>query len=118
MKLRQRQPSEKSPGHLRFVRTLQCVLCGDNTSVEAAHVSYADSHAGKWYEKSIAGKVSDRWTVPLCSKHHREQHSTDEWTWWQLQDRDPVKIAQALWIASGDVEEASRICEANRIVFE
>jgi hypothetical protein len=43
-------------------------------------------------------KVSDEFTVPLCSIHHRELHSSgNERRWWQDQGIDPEPIARELW---------------------
>ena len=43
-------------------------------------------------------KVSDEFTVPLCSSHHRELHgSGNERIWWGKQGIDPVPVAKELW---------------------
>ena len=48
-------------------------------------------------------KVSDEFTVPLCSTHHRELHgSGNEKAWWAEQGVDPEQIAEALWLESRD----------------
>jgi hypothetical protein len=42
--------------------------------------------------------VSDEFTVPLCSIHHHEIHTTGkEREWWQQRNIDPLKVAAALW---------------------
>jgi len=50
---------------------------------------------------ALSKKVSDEFTVPLCSVHHRELHQSGaERDWWQKRGIDPVKLAQELWRAS------------------
>lgn len=98
----------KDEKHLTFIRTLECCICGDNTSTEAAHIRFADARIGK----PITGnsiKPDDRFTLPLCGSHHREQHSTNERRFWSAQGMDPVLLSLALYSVSGEDEEASRI---------
>ena len=41
---------------------------------------------------------SDEFAVPLCRVHHRELHCrSDEPTWWQQLNIDPMLTASALW---------------------
>jgi hypothetical protein len=54
-------------------------------------------------------KPPDYFTVPLCGKHHREQHANGEYHWWLNRDTDPVVISLALYAVSGDYEAAERI---------
>ena len=99
--------------HLAFLRTLECCICGDNTSVEAAHIRMADARIAK----PITGnsiKPDDRFVTPLCSAHHREQHSMSERNFWKYYDMDPMLLSLALYSISGDAEEASRIMAAQR----
>ena len=37
----------KLPKHLDFIRSLPCCVCGENTSVEAAHIRFVEPRAGK-----------------------------------------------------------------------
>lgn len=108
-----RNPRQKDNGHLNFIRGLPCCICGDNTSTEAAHVRMPDPSIAKPLT-GIAIKPDDRFTVPLCGKHHREQHEFgSERAWWDLQFKDPVKLALALYAVSGDFELGERIALAN-----
>jgi hypothetical protein len=71
------RPVEKSaPGFLQWLRGRDCfiathgragssIACGGK--IEAAHVDYAG-------DKGVGTKVSDRFSIPLCSFHHRLQH--------------------------------------------
>ena len=53
-------------------------------------------------------KVSDEFTVPLCSGHHRELHNCgDERKWWKMRDIDPLPIARTLWARSNGKDEAA-----------
>lgn len=103
-----RNPRQKNNGHLDFIRGLPCCVCGDNTSTEAAHVRMPDPTIAKPLT-GIAIKPDDKFTVPLCGRHHRAQHQTKErmfWDWWGT---DPVKLALALYAVSGDHELGERI---------
>jgi hypothetical protein len=76
--------------HLRFVASQPCLICGRSPS-HAHHVRYAQS-------KGLSLKVSDEFTVPLCTIHHHNIHTTGkEREWWQERSIDPLKIANALW---------------------
>lgn len=106
-----RNPRQKDDSHLKFIRGLPCCICGDNTSTEAAHVRMPDPTIAKPLT-GIAIKPDDKFTVPLCGKHHRDQHGMSEREWWYGRG-DPVKIALALYAVSGDHELGERIALAN-----
>ena len=60
----------------------------------------------------MAEKPDDKWTVPLCRRHHDEQHNHgDELDWWALQGIDPFLLALSLHGASGDEEAAIQIIQ-------
>jgi hypothetical protein len=68
------RPAEKSaPGFLQWIRGRHCLAAGSlfacSERIESAHVDYAG-------DKGVATKVSDRYAIPLCSKHHHHQHAT------------------------------------------
>src|SRR5258708_2869153 len=80
-KVRQRYPRQKETEYLVYIRSLECALCGNDISVEAAHVRRG---SGEW-NKPLTGlgvKPDDFWTVPLCSLHHSKQHSLGELLYW------------------------------------
>jgi DNA recombination protein Rad52 len=80
----------RSKEHLQYVAQQPCVICG-RSPTHAHHVRFAQS-------KGLALKVSDEFTVPLCTIHHSENHSTgDERNWWQKHKIDPLAIARRLW---------------------
>ena len=96
MNLRQREPRQHDKRHLDFVRQQPCCICGDNTSTEAAHIRTGSIMHGK-RSTGMQEKPSDKWTVPLCGKHHREQHAAgNEVAWWAGHGKDPFMIAITL----------------------
>ncbi len=110
----QRKPRDKDEGHLKFIRTLPCIVCGNNIETECAHVRMADRTVAKPMT-GIATKCDDRFTVPLCGAHHRNQHDHgNEHEWWLLADIDPIKAALALYSVSGDYERGLQIVNAYR----
>lgn len=83
----------RSLEHLRFVAKEPCLICGRQPS-QAHHLRFAQPRA-------IGRKVSDEFTIPLCSFHHDEVHRTgSEFNWWRARGIDPVGIARALWAKS------------------
>jgi len=90
--------------HLDYVRSKPCVICG-RTPVHAHHLRFAQKRA-------MGLKVSDEFTVPLCSIHHDEVHRTgDERAWWARHGIiEPLKTAEKLWAQSrgqSDPDEAA-----------
>ena len=80
----------RDKNHLRFVASLNCLVCGRNPS-QAHHILYAQPRA-------MGRKVSDEWTVPLCAIHHRALHDFGgEQKWWKQQNIDPMEEALKLW---------------------
>lgn len=89
----QRQPRVKDEKHLKFLRSLPCVICGNPIETEAAHIRFACEEAGK----RMVGKgekPDDKWALPLCGKHHREQHKMNERAWWESKGIDPIKLCE------------------------
>jgi hypothetical protein len=104
--VRQRQPRIEDPAYLAHVRTLPCLICGSPWT-EAAHIRAASLPHGKRYTGK-AEKPSDCWAVPLCSHHHREQHSTNELAWWVSYGLDPFVIAIELYAARPGADKPKR----------
>lgn len=92
MNLRQRQPREKDAKHLDRIRMLPCCICGDNTSTEAAHIRTGSPEHGK-PPTGMSEKSSDKWALPLCNRHHREQHAMNEMDFWKRHGIDPFMLA-------------------------
>lgn len=80
----------RNSGHLAFVASKPCLICGRNRA-QAHHLKFAQPTA-------LGRKVSDEFTVPLCSVHHRELHSHgDERVWWAQRGIDALAVAAQLW---------------------
>jgi hypothetical protein len=92
--LRQRQPRERDEKHLDFIRSLPCCICGA-IDTEAAHIRTASLENGKLHT-GMSEKPSDKWAVPLCNEHHREQHSMNEMSFWKSYGIDPFMLALSL----------------------
>ncbi len=94
MTLRQREPRQKDARHLDFIRSLPCCICGA-INTEAAHIRMPSLlHAKR--PTGMAEKPDDKWALPLCNLHHREQHSTSEVFFWSLRGIDPFLLAISL----------------------
>jgi DNA recombination protein Rad52 len=80
----------RNAAHLAYVAAKPCLICGRNRS-HAHHLKFAQPTA-------LGRKVSDEFTVPLCSTHHRELHQHgDERVWWITRNIDPIEVAARLW---------------------
>lgn len=112
-------PSRKRQGgriedaaHLRFIRTLPCLVTGRTDRIEAAHIRFGEPLHGK-PKTPLGRKPDDCWVVPLCAYMHREgpeaQHRGNERTWWIDQRIDCLTVAAALYACSGDRDAALTI---------
>lgn len=80
----------RSKEHLKKVVDNPCVIC-NNPLVQAHHLTIVEP-------KARGLKSSDFWTLPLCSKHHRELHDFgDERLYWILYAKDPVELCKEYW---------------------
>lgn len=110
--MNQRRPRNRDEKHMAFIRTLPCLLCTDDTTVECCHIRMADRSIAKPVT-GMATKCDDRFTVPLCGGHHRQQHDHgNEHRWWMLSGIDPIKAALAIYSVSGDFQRGSEIVAA------
>ena len=90
----------RDPGHLRYVGTHGCLVCGRKPS-HAHHLRFAQPRA-------LGRKVSDEFAVPLCNLHHREVHGWgDEKAWWQEKKLNPLAVAHELWSTRRHSEEST-----------
>lgn len=108
----QRRPRQHDGRHLAFIRQLPCIVCGDNTSTEAAHIRMADRTIGK-RQTGKGEKPDDMYVLPFCGRHHRLQSEKGEpWFYQNIFLHDATKIAMRLYIAGleDDHELADRIC--------
>lgn len=49
----------------------------------------------------LQAKPDDKWAVPMCCEHHREQHMMNEMSFWWRANRNPITIAQQLYTEYG-----------------
>ncbi len=90
--------------HLRYVASQPCIICG-RAPGHAHHLRFAQPRA-------LGRKVSDEWTVSLCSTHHRSLHSVgDEKQWWREKGIDPIAHATRFWwdTRHGGVEHPNKV---------
>jgi hypothetical protein len=106
--MRFKHPRVKNDAHLAFIRNLYCVSCGDDTSTEAAHLRSDNLEYGK-RSTGMAEKPDDCWTLPLCGKCHRVQHSGNEANFWANLGINPWVLALSLFAASGDYDLAHEV---------
>jgi hypothetical protein len=110
---KQKRPRVQDAEHLKWIKTLNCCICGAPGS-DPAHIRSASALHGK---RDTGGqeKASDKWTTPLCRAHHDEQHDAgNELLWWASKGVDPFGLALALYAATGDTEIADGILGAVR----
>ena len=91
MTLRQREPRIRDEKHLDYIRSLPCCICG-GIDTEAAHIRTASLGHQKPHT-GMAEKPSDKWTLPLCNHHHRQQHAMNELKFWAKYGIDPFLLA-------------------------
>lgn len=103
-----REPRKRSEKHLDFIRSLPCVVCRNNIQTEAAHIRMADQRVAK-RDTGKGEKPDDKWTVPLCGGHHRDQHSMNEFEFWLTVGIDPIFVAMALHAVTGDFSKGEQI---------
>lgn len=83
-------PRRRDKNHLRHVASLSCLVCG-RKPCQAHHITYAQ-------RRGLGQKVSDEFTVPLCTIHHRHLHDHGkEKTWWATHAIDPMSVAAQIW---------------------
>lgn len=90
-----RPPEKRALGFLQWLRGRNCALAdkgGCHGPIVAAHVDYAGG-------KGMATKVADRFAVPMCDEHHREQHTLGWQPFEKLHDFDGLATAEAFWRA-------------------
>jgi hypothetical protein len=91
-----RPPQIRSVSHLQWVRGFECSCAASGNcdgKIEAAHIrSETDGCLGV--------KPSDRYTIPLCSGHHAEQHRLGEAPFEAIHKISMRKIADELWAKS------------------
>lgn len=100
----------KSEKHLAFIRSLPCLVCGDDTGSDACHIRYSDASIGK-VNPGISAKPGDEYTVPMCRTHHEQQHKGSEKRFWEGIGLDPVSVALRLFKLTGDHARACKVIQ-------
>lgn len=109
---KQRRPRKEAPDHLKWIRTLTCLVSG-KPGPDAAHIRYADPRYAK-RQTGMQEKPDDRWAVPLHRSEHTDQHDQNEKAYWASKGIDPCSVALALFAISGDDEGAEVILRTAR----
>lgn len=95
---------KRAPSFLQWLRGRPCRLedrGGCWGKIEACHVDYAGSHESvdPADGKGTASKVHDRYCIPMCSGHHKEQ---TDWSWPRFEANyriDGLEDSKAYWAA-------------------
>jgi len=83
----------RNKAHLAFVAAQPCLVCR-RSPCDAHHLKFAQP-------RSLARKVSDEFTVPLCREHHQDLHRHgSERAWWANLRIDALNEAKELWEAT------------------
>lgn len=102
-----RKPRQHDSEYLDRIRKLPCLVCG-RTPSEAAHIRYASAAAAKTIT-GMGRKPDDRWTLPLCPEHHREQHKRGEFDYFAEKRIDPIFICLAINGVKAEYEASCQI---------
>lgn len=101
--LAQRDPRQRDPAYLAFLRAQPCCVCAKPGPSDPCHIRMANLVLGKRYTGK-GEKPHDRYSVPMCRAHHDEQHSMSESKFWQIVMLNPFKIAHDLYqVGAGTV---------------
>jgi hypothetical protein len=97
-----RDPRQHDDDYLAYIRKQRCCICGDDTTVEAAHLRVGSINDGIKRDTGMAEKSSDKWALPLCGRHHRQQHTMNEREFWASYGIDPFALAMQYQQPKGD----------------
>jgi hypothetical protein len=86
-----RDPRQHDDEYLNYIRQQRCCICG-KTPVDAAHLRVGSINDGK-RDTGMAEKSSDKWALPLCARHHLQQHAMNEREFWASYGIDPFALA-------------------------
>ena len=90
---------QRDNAYLAYLRRQPCRIGrGCEGPIQAAHVRYGDAKAGR-VNPGLQKKPDDRWATSLCTKHHAEQHGTNERAWWASYGLDGSAVAAAQFAA-------------------
>jgi hypothetical protein len=77
--------------HQKFVASFPCVVCGNDTQVQACHIRSIPKvgNVGK-------GVRDCRFLIPMCFQHHTEQHLIGELQFFGKYNINPILISMKL----------------------
>ena len=113
----QRRPRRRSQRHLRFVAARPCIICATNVDVHAHHIKMPDGRILKPMASNIGMKSDDRYTLPLCRRHHEELHATGEKKFWGCFHVDATLLALCLYSLSVQTDQEAAAEEADRLII-
>ena len=77
--------------HQKFVASFPCVVCGNNTQVQACHIRSIPKVG------NIGKGIRDcRFLIPMCFPHHSEQHQIGELHFFEKYNINPILISMKL----------------------
>lgn len=88
-------------GWLKFIRTLPCIICRNEIETQACHIKMADSRFGKGIASS-SQRESDYFVLPMCGKHHAEQHGMPEREFYAQHGIDACALALSMYVRGRD----------------
>jgi len=97
--------------HLDDIRSVNCCVCFAHPRNEAHHLKEGTG------ERGMGVRATDKHAVPLCRTHHQEIEdagSKNEKKWFTDRGIDALHLADALWRATGNVNQMTRIIQAHR----
>ena len=88
--------------HEQFIRSLPCVVCSE-PHTQAAHIR-------KGTNGGTGLKPTVNFLIPLCHKHHSEQHAIGEISFWGGMEgvERAIELANALYLRTGDEDTCLR----------
>jgi len=114
-RLRAKRPNSaasRRPGmskrHLALICQLPCCVTGRPGPSDPHHIKSGPARL----ERGTGLKATDRWLVPLSREKHSEIEdlgSRNEEAWFRERGIDVVALAEALWAATGDLQEMERV---------
>jgi len=79
---------------LAFLRTKPCCVCGKEGETQACHIRIGF--------RALQKKPDDQRALPMCAKHHTEQHGMNEERFYESHGIEPFWVAHRLyWIEFG-----------------
>ena len=77
--------------HQKFVASFPCVVCGNDTQVQACHIRSIPKvgNVGK-------GIRDCRFLIPMCFQHHTEQHLIGELEFFEKYNINPILISMKI----------------------